>query len=573
MIGGGRPLLKSNNTIRGRFMQLKIGVLIKEFDTLSNWELRTIDRIIKDPSLELVLLIQDARKGNEENSIQSKSGVRSTLKPGNLLARLLLRMQSKVETAILSRKQYHDKDRIVEELKKVNTLKLRPHKEGFSAVFSAADTVQIENFKLDLILKFGFNSIQGAILEVANYGIWSFDHTDNDLNRGGPSGFWEIVIKKPTVSVTLHQLTPELDRNLVIDKAFINYHWSMCRTRERIFETSISLLFKNIGKLQHGEFSPKNSLVYYNPLNKVPNFSYAIKYVVNFYRKILNMALNKVKYKVVGIRSNCWTLFIGKGEFLTSDLPGLKPVEMPKKVFWADPFIFSYKGENYVFFENLHYDAQIGKISCGRITEELQVVDVVDVLVKDYHLSYPYIFEENGEVYLMPETNANKRLELYKCVSFPTEWELYSTAFEGEHVADASFYEDTENNKWLFLNKWDNPICSSDSELYIYKVDSLKMEKLEPHKQNPVLINSEVGRNGGAIFHHEGNVYRPSQQNVYGIYGRGLNLNKIVKLTLDEYVEETVVTVAPNFKKGLNAVHHVHQTEDLFVIDAAYKSM
>ena len=553
-------------------MQLKIGVLIKEFDTLSNWQLRTIDKIIKDPSLELALLIQEGSNEKEENSIQSKSGLQRTLKPGKPLARLLLRVQTKVETAILGRKRYPEKDQIVAALKKVDTLQLKPLKEGLLDIFSAADTVQIENSKLDLILKFGFNNLQGTILEAATYGVWSFDHIDNDVNRGGPAGFWEIVLKQLTVAVTLHQLTAELDKSLVIDKALINYHWSICRTRERIFETSVSLLFKNIRKLQQGEFEPRKSAVYYNPLNKIPNFRYALKYLVYFYLRGAKNTLDKVKYRLFGIRKDCWTLFIGKGDFMTATLSKLKPVEMPKQVFWADPFIYKHKGEDYVFFESLDYNTKLGKISCGKITEELQVVDVVDVLEKEYHLSYPYVFEENGEIYLMPETNANNRLELYKCVNFPTEWSLYATAFEGEHVADASFYEDAENNKWLFINKWDNLICSTDSELYIYKVDSLKMEKLEPHKQNPVLINSAVGRNGGAIFCHEGKVYRPSQQNVYGIYGRGLNLNKIVTLTVDEYTEETVRTVEPNFINGLNAVHHLHQTNDLFVIDAAYKS-
>ncbi len=553
-------------------MQIKIGVLIREFDKLSNWELRTIDRVIKDPSLELALLIQDGRKGNDANPVKSKRGLKSLFGLGSLFGRLLLQLQAKVETKILGREPYADKDQIVEVLEQIDTLKIKPRKEDFSDIFGNYDIAKVKSFKLDLILKLGFNNLQGDILKAAKYGIWSFNHTRNELNGGGPAGFWEIVSKRPSVTVVLQQLTPESDANLIIDEAHINHHWSMCRTQERIFETSVSVLFKNIGKLQYGEFSPKITLDRSGWLNKAPSFMFVLKYVVRFYREILSMFLSKMRYKLLGTRKDCWTLFIGKGDFFTSDLSKLKPVAIPKKVFWADPFIFDYNGQNYVFFENLDYDSGKGIISCGRINEELQVIDIVDVLVKDYHLSYPYIFEEKGDIYLMPETNANKRLELYRCTKFPTEWELFSTAFEGEHVADASFYEDKQNNKWLFINKWDNSACSADSELYIYKVDSLKMEPLQPHKQNPVIINSKVARNGGAIFSYEDEIYRPSQENAYGIYGRGLNLNKIVKLTLDEYVEETLMTVEPDFKVGLNAVHHLHQTDDLFVIDAAYKS-
>ena len=92
-----------------------------------------------------------------------------------------------------------------------------------------------------------------------------------------------------------------------------------------------------------------------------------------------------------------------------------------------------------------------------------------------------------------------------------------------------------------------------------------------PHEQNPVIIDARTARNGGAIFEFEHETYRPSQANIDGIYGRGLNINKIKKLTIDEYIEETEITILPNFFKGLQATHHLHQVEGGFVIDAAFK--
>ena len=171
----------------------------------------------------------------------------------------------------------------------------------------------------------------------------------------------------------------------------------------------------------------------------------------------------------------------------------------------------------------------------------------------------------------MPETADNNRLELYKCVNFPDEWELYSTAFNGEKVRDAYFYNDKQ--KWLFVNKEVNLNTSSDSELYIYRVDSLKLENLEPHLKNPVIIDAKKARNGGSIFKYKNEIYRPSQANIDGIYGRALNINRIDKLTIDEYVENKIVRVYPNFHKGLVSMHHLHQTDGLFVIDAAYKKI
>ncbi len=57
----------------------------------------------------------------------------------------------------------------------------------------------------------------------------------------------------------------------------------------------------------------------------------------------------------------------------------------------------------YVFYETYEYHTKKGKISCG-VLDDGNITNLVDVLNLDYHLSYPYIFEEDGEIYLMPET-------------------------------------------------------------------------------------------------------------------------------------------------------------------------
>ena len=78
---------------------------------------------------------------------------------------------------------------------------------------------------------------------------------------------------------------------------------------------------------------------------------------------------------------------------------------------------------------------------------------------------------------MIPEANQNSRLEIYKCVSFPNKWELYSSAFQGEQIVDCNFYKDNMNQNWLFLNKRtkDSDDCS---DLYIYHIDSLELNTI-----------------------------------------------------------------------------------------------
>ncbi len=548
---------------------MKIGILIKKFEDLRNWELRIIDEILNNPELELSLLVQDGRDGKEDTK-SLKNRMKRLFKSKNILGKLLFKMQVLIEQKIFREYLTADKENIINQLKKIDTIELIPKRKGFLDVFKNEDAEKIKDFNLDIILRHEFNIIRGALLNSAKYGIWSFHHGDNSINRGGPVGFWEIFFKQQYVGVTLQQLTPELDGGLIIDKAFFNRHWSVVNTDRMTLEASVSLLFKNIRELQRGNYSPRSSLVYYNPIYKSPNFRYTLEYIVRFYTKLISKVVEYISSKLFGIRYNCWTLFIGKGDFINSSLFRLKPIKLPKNEFWADPFIVNYNKENYVFFENYNYKTKKGKISCGKIKKQ-ELVNITDVLDFDYHLSYPYIFKENGDIFLMPETSENNRLELYKCINFPDKWELYSTAFEGEKVVDATFYDDDNNQKWLFINKQVNSNTVMDNELFIYKVETLKLENLEPHNLNPVIIDSQKARNAGAIFKYENETYRPSQANIEGVYGRALNINKIEKLTIDEYHEKNIVTVYPNFHKGLMSTHHLHQSDNLFVIDAAFK--
>ena len=547
---------------------LKIGILIGNFHSLQNYQLRIIENIILDKSLELSLLIKDGRSG-VDNVNNFKNKLKHLIKGKNIFGTILLKLQELIEKSLFKITPTVDKEKIIKELNATKTLHLNPIRKGFLDVFSDDDSEKVKSFDLDIILRHEFNIIRGDILNSSKYGIWSFHHADNSVNRGGPPAFWEILNRESAIGVTLQQLTPELDGGFIIDKAFYNRHWSYVRSRNLIYEGSVTLLFKNIRLLQYNDFTINESSVYYNVLYKTPKLINTLKYVLNFYFKILNIFLQKINVVIFGSRYYRWTLFIGKGDFLNSTLFRLKPVKMPKDEFWADPFIFKFKSENYIFFENYSYKSKKGKISCGRIKGN-QLVDVSDVLDFDYHLSYPFIFENNNNIYLIPETMENNRLEIYKCVDFPNNWKLYSTAFDGEKILDSHIYEDQDGQKWLFLNKQENQNTSTSSDLYIYKFDSLKLEDLQPHSKNPVIINSKTARNGGAIFKYNNEVFRPSQANIDGIYGRSLNINKIEKLTINEYVEKTVITTYPNFKKGLLSMHHLHQKDGLFVIDAAY---
>ena len=545
---------------------IKIGILIGKFEELQNWELRIIEKIISEKDYELKLLIQD---GRIKKSTSIKDKFLSSIFSKYFLLKVLNKIQFSIEKYLFRHADTVNKKEIINYLKQTELIKLKPNRKGFLDIFSKEDSKNIKGFDLDIILRHEFNIIRGDILSSSKYGIWSFHHADNDVIRGGPPGFWEIILKKSNIGITLQELTPELDGGLVIDKAFTNISYSYIKNRHQILEDSVSLLFKSLKKIKNKEYEPIKSKTYSNILYKAPDLFITLKYIINFYKIYFATLIRKIESRVFSKRFNRWSMFIGKGNFLESTLFKLKPVKVPKDEFWADPFLFSYEDEYYVFFENYSYVSKKGKISCGKVQKN-KIVDVIDVLNLDYHLSYPFIFKEGNEIFMMPESSENKRLEIYRCINFPNKWELYSTAFEGEIICDAHFFNDEKNQKWLFLNK-STQTSSVDLELFIYKVDSIKLNEIISHKQNPVLIDSRTARNAGEIFKYNNEIFRPSQFNGEGIYGRGLNVNRILKLTQEEYVEENILRVMPNFHKDLVGVHHLHQKENIFIIDGCFR--
>jgi hypothetical protein len=536
---------------------LKIGILIRKFETLENWELRIIDHIQNDPNLELALIIT--------NDFKNKKVKRFSL------SRFFWNIQVSFEKKrYLKFKESINRNQIIEYLESISTIDINSKKMGDSRVLEKVKIEEIKNYNLDIILNYNFKNLSGDILGAAKNGIWYLYHTNCKNKTSKPVGFQEVLDKNSIVSVSLLQLT-NLNKIDLIDKAYFNRHkFSYIETNFNIVESSISLLFKNIRKIQEGnELKIKEEDIHLIENFKSPTILEVIKYQSNFYSNFGKGFFNKLSSKF-GIHKASWSLFLGKGNFLDADLTELIPVNKPNDEFWADPFLFEYKSEMYVFFEKFPFATQRGIISCGKI-EGSNLVDVVDVLDLPYHLSYPFIFEEEGEIYMMPETNANNRLEIYKCAKFPNKWELYSTAFEGEKVADSFFYTDNNEQKWLFLNKSSGPETSLDNELYIYKVDSIKLHRIESHKQNPIYIDTRVARNGGAIFTYNNQIYRPSQRNIDGIYGKALNINRIDCLTIDDYIENTVKIIEPNSQKRLKGIHHLHQTKNYFIFDGVIK--
>ena len=87
-----------------------------------------------------------------------------------------------------------------------------------------------------------------------------------------------------------------------------------------------------------------------------------------------------------------------------------------------------------------------------------------------------------------------------------------------------------------------------------------------PHKNNPVVIDTLKGRNGGLII-DDLDIYRVFQSQGFNKYGESIGLAKISKLTKTYYREDDKFKIKPNFFSNIEGTHTFNYHEGLLVID------
>ena len=390
----------------------------------------------------------------------------------------------------------------------------------------------------------------------SNIRIWDVYYHNARLASLSHLGEMEQQQRCATIDIRLIE-----DNSQLVDTARYNIHYSAVRNFSVAAYSVYWLIIKAIkaNSKTTSAISLKEESVTYSKS----------KYIFSFYRTIATMKLNELRNRLTGFYDEQWTVGIGKGSFIEKGIKDLHVLPMPKDEFWADPFLYHNKvdGKNYLFIERFPFDSKKGVLSCGEINENLNVHNMHDVLVRDYHFSYPHLIEEDGELFMMPECSANRRLEVYRCVDFPDKWELYSTGMEGESLADTVYYRDKNGDAWIFTAQRDTSADLHCTLMNIYKVDSLKFNKVTPHRLNPIIIDSSHSRNGGRIYEEDSKLYRVAQDNTHGRYGYGISVRQIIKLTLEEYEEVEVKYQKGEDIPGFIGTHQMCQIEGMFVMD------
>lgn len=202
-------------------------------------------------------------------------------------------------------------------------------------------------------------------------------------------------------------------------------------------------------------------------------------------------------------------------------------------LFVADPFMIDVNSTWYMFFEvknGYDYGTDLAyAISGDGIKWEYQKV----ILNELFALSYPFVFESDGNYYMIPETYQTNSIRLYKAINFPTQWQLQEILIEGKDYVDSTIFR-YDGKWWIFTSTTNN------DNLYLYYTDTLEGTWNE-HPMSPIIEGDRnIARPGGRVIEFEGSLYRFAQDDEPR-YGNQVWAFKIKTLNIGEYVEEKVV--------------------------------
>lgn len=544
--------------------KLRVGILV-DGSTVSIWAYNMLERIQGSEYAEIVQVVERA----EEEKAPRKD-ISGWMK---LINRLFYFFYSRVDVKLSRVKD----DPLVQHslrplLADCQWEKVEPIRTGKVERFSDEDLSKIAPKKVDVYLRLGFGILKGKILTAAPCGLWSYHHGDNRVFRGLPPGFWEVFSNQPVTGVILQILNEDLDGGQVIYRSFsktnsVYVHRGLC---ELLWKSTaiIPRMLCRLHSLGPNEFHTYaterfgDTGFYSDKLYSYPGNAQVISLV---FKSVFRIARQKYKGFMYKYQ---WALMFSYGPSSQSQksMWRFKEITPPVDRFWADPFVIRREDAHHVFFEECIDAIDKGTIAHVRIDSDGAVSKPVPILEEQYHLSYPFVFEYEGDHYMVPESAANRTVRLYKCTRFPDQWSFVRTLIDDIELVDSTLIFH-ENRWWLFGGQRDNPKVSISEELSVFYTDNLLNGTWSAHPCNPVVSDIRCARPAGRIYSKGGKLFRPSQDCSLS-YGGAITINRIEKLTTERYREVQVDRISPDWRSDLLGTHNLDRTEALTIVDA-----
>lgn len=540
---------------------LRVGLLLDGYH-VEAWLARTLRLIAADPALQLELIILN------QSPAATTWGERLAQPPAWLYsayAALDRRLMRPSPDAFAS-------EDVSPLLASVPLLPVTPEKRRFSDRITASDVAKIRKHKLDVLLRFGFRILKGEILSAARYGVWSLHHGDSSRYRGGPAHFWEMAKQDPVSGTVLQMLNEQLDAGLVLYRGWSKTHnLSLQRNRNTNYWKTAEFIPRKLRELAERRSEELSAIAIAEQraegtLYRRPGFWAMVGFLLRQGGRFLAGKVDALLFTdhwYLAVRPQAMARTLVGGHMGAGDHTGYRVLAPPRDRFWADPFVVDDGERTWLFFEDLPYSDGKGRLAVMELLADGTHTHPVEILERPYHLSYPFVFHWEGAWWMLPETRANRTLELYRAAEFPHRWELAQTLLTDVSLADATLFEHG-GRWWMFASDGAHGKSPND-EVSLFMAPS-PLGPWREHPRSPVVSDVRRARPAGRVFTHAGKVYRPAQDGSVR-YGYAVVLHEITRLDEQAYVEEVAGRIDPGWRRGNLGTHTYNASARWEVLD------
>jgi hypothetical protein len=538
--------------------KLKFAIMCQS-DHLRRWQYEAIEQLVATGLAEPVLVI---RPTDIAATKPYASGIRGALQrdfPFRLYNHLCVKYRQPALQTVDASNLLDGLERMV-----VSPIKQGKYRESFAT----EDLEKIRQHAPDFILRFAFNILQGEILTLPKYGLWSFHHGDEQHYRGTPPGFWEVFEGNPVTGVILQRLTEKLDGGIILQKGYFGTQTSYGGNVNHIHRQASFFAAKTVQEILQGRQLPEQPVPTNAPIYKTPGPLALINYFGKrfirltkklrdrcFYIELWNIGVSQATVEQVIEQGDLGTI-----DWLERDVPARKYTD-----YLADPFGYMKENELQVIAEDYSYRTAKGTLSHLSYQSGWKESSAKPYHEEKEHLSYPCMVKINGQEYCIPEIAEAKEIRLYRFnPEKPLEFER--AILPGTAAVDATYLHH-ENLHWIFFSRRGAGIYT---HLEAYYAEAIEGE-WKPHALNPLICDVRGGRMGGNFIHHKDKLYRPGQDCSVS-YGSALNLYEVQELSPTHYKETLINRLEPDASSRYHdGLHTLNRVGDYWLVDGKYQ--
>jgi hypothetical protein len=458
-------------------------------------------------------------------------------------------------------------------LSRVAEVKVESRLPGDGLAIGPGIQNELRSQELDVILRLGCWPLAEEILAAAKFGVLTCQHGYEGIDNESPAGFWEVLEGRKTITSVMRVFKDDPANGTVIDRSYSKpHHVSVARNQNQLDWKAVSLFTRNLRRL-HREggqrFFERVSKKYASarkPHESETSGAANGSFLETFLRHLRRYI--RLRWELFWY-SEQWGLLIDFGDKLSCSPNKFNRLLPPTGLDWADPHVLYKNDKYYVFLEELPHETRKGHISVLELDPNGTTSPAVTIIEEHHHLAYPFVFEWQNDLWLIPDSKSKGSVDLYRCDTFPHGWSFHKTLMSGINAVDSTllFHDD---RWWLFANCVLNDGAPTTDELFLFSADNPLSDSWTEHPQSPVVSDVSRARSAGRIFRWRNELFRPAQI-CTPRYGYGIKFLRILCLTEDDYEEVEQATIEPTWDPGIVALHTFSRVHRLTMFDALFR--